>query len=40
MPLDEFDTLDEPFQDDAGTNEKAEKLLEESDGNEDPDSED
>jgi hypothetical protein len=40
MPRDPFEPLDEPFQDDAGIDEKAEKLLEESDGNEDPDSED
>jgi hypothetical protein len=40
MPPEQFDTLDEPFQDEAGIDEKAEKLLEESDGNEDPDSED
>jgi hypothetical protein len=40
MPHDAFDPLDEAFQDEAGIDDKAEKLLEESDGNEDPDSED
>ena len=37
MPHDPIESLDEPFQDEAGTDENAEKLLEESDGNEDPD---
>jgi hypothetical protein len=40
MPGDSFEPFDEPFADDAGIDEKAGKLLEESDGNEDPDSED
>jgi hypothetical protein len=40
MPLEPLDPFDEPFQDEMGTDEKAEKLLEESDGREDPDSED
>jgi hypothetical protein len=40
MPHDPFEDLDEPFQDEAGTDERAEKLLAESDGKEDPDSED
>jgi hypothetical protein len=40
MPHDPFESLDEPFQAEAGTDEKAENLLEESDGNEDPDTED
>jgi hypothetical protein len=40
MPSDSFGSLDEPFEADAGIDEKAEKLLEESDGNEDPDLED
>jgi hypothetical protein len=40
MPHDAFDSLDEPFEADEGPDEKAEKLLEESDGNEDPDTED
>jgi hypothetical protein len=39
MSPDSFESLDEPFQTDAGIDEKAEKLLEESDGNEDPDAE-
>ena len=39
MPGDAFEPFDGPFQDDAGTEERAEKLLDESDGNEDPDSE-
>jgi hypothetical protein len=40
MPDDPFESLNEPFQADEGLDEKAEKLLEESDGNEDPDIED
>jgi hypothetical protein len=40
MPHDPFETLDESFQDDENPDEKAEKLLVESDGNEDPDTED
>jgi hypothetical protein len=39
MPFDEFESLDEPFQNGPGAEEKAEKLLKESGGNEDPDSE-
>jgi hypothetical protein len=39
VPPDAFDPLDEPFPAEEGTEEKAEKLLVESDGNEDPDSE-
>jgi hypothetical protein len=38
MSPDSFEPLDEPFPSEAGIDEKAEKLLEESDGNEDPDS--
>jgi hypothetical protein len=34
-----LEPLDEPFQDEDGPDERAGKLLEESDGNEDPDSE-
>ena len=37
MPHDAFDSLDEPFRAEEGPEEKAEKLLVESDGNEDPD---
>jgi hypothetical protein len=40
MPHDPFESLDEPFEPEEGPNERAEKLLEESDGNEDPDTED
>jgi hypothetical protein len=40
MPHDPFERLDEPFQPEEGPDEKAEKLLVESDGNEDPDTED
>jgi hypothetical protein len=40
MSHDQFEPLDEPFQGEEGLAEKAEKLLEESDGNEDPDFED
>ena len=40
MARDPFETLDDPFQDEEGPEEKAEKLLVESDGNEDPDTED
>ena len=40
MPRDPFESFDEPLQDDAGIDDKAEKLLDESDGNEDPDLED
>jgi hypothetical protein len=40
MPHDAFESLDEPFEADEGPDEKAEKLLEESDGKEDPDTED
>jgi hypothetical protein len=35
----QLEPLDEPFQAEDGPDERAEKLLEESDGNEDPDSE-
>jgi hypothetical protein len=38
MAGDAFEPFDEPFPDDGGTDERAEKLLDESDGNEDPDS--
>jgi hypothetical protein len=37
--MSQLEPLDEPFQDEEGIDEKAEKLLEESDGHEDPDSE-
>ncbi len=40
MPHDPFEDLDEPFQAEESPDEKAEKLLVESDGKEDPDSED
>jgi len=40
MPHDPFAPLDEPLDGEEGVDEKAEKLLVESDGNEDPDSED
>jgi hypothetical protein len=37
VPPDSFEPFEEPFQGETGIDEKAEKLLEESDGNEDPD---
>jgi hypothetical protein len=40
VPHDPFESLDEPFQTEEGPDHKAEKLLEESDGTEDPDTED
>jgi hypothetical protein len=40
MSRDAFESFDEPLQDEAGIDGRAEKLLEESDGNEDPDFED
>jgi len=40
MAHDAFEPLDEPFEAEEGPDEKAEKLLVESDGNEDPDTED
>jgi hypothetical protein len=40
MPHDPFAPLDEPFEAEDGFEEKAERLLVESDGNEDPDRED
>jgi hypothetical protein len=40
MPHDPFESLDEPFQAEVDPDEKAQKLLVESDGNEDPDTED
>jgi hypothetical protein len=40
MPHDPFESLDDPFHPEAEPEERAEKLLEESDGNEDPDTED
>jgi hypothetical protein len=40
MPHDPFESLDDPFEEGEGPDEKAEKLLVESDGNEDPDTED
>jgi hypothetical protein len=40
MAHDPFAPLDEPFQAEEGLEEKAEKLLAESDGNEDADRED
>ena len=40
MPHDPFEGLDETFEAEEGPDEKAEKLLVESDGNEDPDTED
>jgi hypothetical protein len=38
MASDSFETQEEAFPAEVGIDEKAEKLLEESDGNEDPDS--
>jgi hypothetical protein len=40
MPHDAFESLDDPFEPDLEPDERAEKLLEESDGTEDPDTED
>jgi hypothetical protein len=40
VPHDPFESLDEPFQTGEDPDQEAEKLLEESDGNEDPDTED
>jgi len=40
MPHEPIGSLDDPFQADDGPDENAERLLEESDGNEDPDRED
>jgi hypothetical protein len=40
MPLDPFAPMDEPSESEEGLDEKAGRLLTESDGNEDPDRED
>jgi hypothetical protein len=40
MPHDPFESLDDPLEPEEGSEEKAEKLLVESDGNEYPDTED
>ena len=40
MPHDRSERLDEPFQPEEGPEEKAEKLFVESDGSEDPDTDD
>jgi hypothetical protein len=40
MPHDPFESLDDPFEPEDDPNERAEKLLDESDGKEDPDTED
>jgi hypothetical protein len=40
MPLDPAESLDEPFQGEESLDQKTRKLLDESDGNQDPDTED